>query len=454
MKKVLLLTTILTSQALFAFTGENDPKFFDKNYNHQFKSLPLSAELSLEKKPWASSYWPHRYGGIALRNYEHENKIPAFYNHHYSEEKIKENIEEKEADLLKTGHTQAEILQISNDLNSLRGELKKINNEKALIYGSMFFNFPRPMSKQEILNMSQEKLDKLSPAEKFDLYKGNYSLKLTNDVLRMTSPFSQDWEGICNGWSSASLEFHEPEPITVNNPDGVKINFYSSDLKALLSHYHTSITNHLIARKYDSVNRVGKRCKVSFPKNAWFIKDGKEYYNSIVKGKIVTKAVPEDCIDIDAGAFHIILANQIGKKDEGFVTEIARDSEVWNQPVYGYESEIISHDKQKNEIHLKTKIYFAGDGGAALWGSSDKKEAFYAFKDKTTGTENYDFGTSEFEYVLKLDNGGKIIGGKWLSYERPDFVWIKRSKGFIGNSSAIGIAGYMFELKNLVQARD
>ena len=34
--------------------------------------------------------------------------------------------------------------------------------------------------------------------------------------------------------------------------------------------------------------------------------------------------------------------------------------------------------------------------------------------------------TVDYEYVLELDKNGSIIGGKWLSYDRPDFLYGQR----------------------------
>jgi hypothetical protein len=60
----------------------------------------------------------------------------------------------------------------------------------------------------------------------------------------------------------------------------------------------------------------------------------------------------------------------------------------------------------------------------------------------------------DMKYILDLDRSGKIIGGHWLSYERPDFLWIKNSKGFIGTGFLYGTVGYMNDLQNLVELQE
>ena len=40
--------------------------------------------------------------------------------------------------------------------------------------------------------------------------------------------------------------------------------------------------------------------------------------------------------------------------------------------------------------------------------------------------------TKTYKYRLELDKDGKIIGGAWISVDRPDFIWKKNDPGFIG----------------------
>lgn len=37
-----------------------------------------------------------------------------------------------------------------------------------------------------------------------------------------------------------------------------------------------------------------------------------------------------------------------------------------------------------------------------------------------------------FEYIVELDNSGKVIGGEWLSFIRPDFSWNVEISDFSG----------------------
>lgn len=462
MKKIISLVLLGVSLKAAAFEGNNKPSYFDKNYNYNFNSLPLSGSLGQDKMPWSSSFWPHQYGGIAFRWFDTYTQTPDFVHLHDRDVEIRENILELQGELVGRDHTTYEIQELDQKISSLKFEGQRVNSQKANYLKRYFFDINRPNSKSDVLRLSQAELDRLSPAEKYDIYVGNYNFKLTKNVLDLTKPTSQYWEGICNGWSSAALEFSEPKSLTVTNKDGITINFGSSDLKALLAHYHAAITNNVFTMKKNLTNRVGERCQIAIPKEAWYMKNDKEYYRTIENGRLVEKEVPADCVDLNAGAFHVVIANQLALKNEGFVAEVVRDVEVWNQPVYAYETEILEtlNVPKRNatkgtvkQVRVKTKMSFANDGGRVFWGTQDPEDEFYAWWDATNGTSNYRHASKDFEYLVDLDRRGNIIGGQWLSYERPDFLWIKKSKGFLGDRMFFGIVGYMDDLKNLVETR-
>lgn len=463
MNKLLSLLVLLgASFSALAWEKDNDPKFINPYFSKNFQSLPIHGELSLEKMPWSSSFWPHVYSGIAFRwNNYYQNK-PSFADMHHAVGDIDKKVEKLNKELFSSYTTKYRRAELISEIQNLKTQKINIDKAKTLHYKKYFFDIKRISSKEDALRLSQDEISKLSATEKYDLYMGDYSLKLTNQVLNFTSPFDAYWEGVCNGWSSAAIEFHEPKPITVTNKDGIKISFGSSDLKALLSYYHASITSNFFAKRTLNTGRVGMRCKTKFPKEAWFIQNGKEYYKSIQNNEVVINPVPEECVDTNAGAFHIVLANMIGLMNEGFVAEVVRDDEIWNQPVYGYKSEILEETTNPRfnatqgtykQLKVKTVMEYANDGGRIFWGTNEPEDEFYAWWDATNGTKNYRKGEKTFEYFIDLDQRGNIIGGMWLSYERPDFLWVKRSKGFIGTKMRFGIAAYLDNLKNLVKLR-
>ncbi|MCT4642857.1 MAG: hypothetical protein N4A33_11250 [Bacteriovoracaceae bacterium] len=463
MKKLALLTCVTAMTSAIAFEPNNNPSFIGSNYDYEFRSLPLDGQLSSDKTPWSSSFWPHIYGGIAFRWNNYHTTVPYFAQLHYKINDINAKIEKLNSDLYTTSMSSYEMTQTMNEIISLKNLKIKVNSQKSAEHQKELFSYKRPRTLKDVQNMSEEQVYKLSPAEKFDVYKmlmGTSSrFRLTKDVLNLTGPYKAYWEGICHGWSTAAIEFEEPTPVTINKK-GVKLTLNSSDLKGLLSYYHAAITRNIFARrKAMRTGFIGKKCGVTFPAETWSLENGIEYYRTIENGKVVKKVLPPECIDVNAGAFHVVIANQISLKKEGFVAEAVRDREIWNQPVFGYDSQILDEaptlyvKKTKGtakQVKVKTIMKYANDGGRMYWGAEAKDDEFYAWENPTNGTDNYRWASKEYEYILDLDRRGKIIGGHWLSYERPDFLWIKKSKGFIKTK---GISGYMEDIKNLVKLR-
>lgn len=468
MKKIALLASAVIFSSAMAFdeTSALYPTYMSQGkYMNNFRVLPTSSDLSVDKLPWASSFWPSIYGGIAFRWNEYHTSTPAFAQLHYKINDINDEIERLNKELYSKNQSSYEAVSIYNQIISLNNQKNNINTQKSFGHKEVLFSYARPQNIQDVQAMSADALYKLSPAEKYDVYKmmlGESSgFFLTNKILsKQTGPFSAYWEGICHGWSSAALEFEEPKPVTINMR-GVKLTFNSSDLKGLLSQYHSQITGW--PDRAIVSNQYGKRCETTFPEETWSLNSGNETYKSFENGQVVTKNVPQECdSDVDAGGFHIVLANQIGLMQEGFVAEATRDREVWNQPVFGYESDVIEESQSlfpkrnkgtATQVRVKTIMKYANDGGRMYWkkDAESAKDHFYAWEEQTSGTENYRSASKNYEYILDLDRNGNILGGHWLSYERPDFLWIKRNKGFVKGRSRL--VKYMNDLQNLVEVR-
>ena len=266
------------------------------------------------------------------------------------------------------------------------------------------FNLQSP-TRGQALKMSIKELAALAPSEKYDLFTGRYDYPLKNQVSQLANPRALIWEGICHGWAPATINHEEPMPKLATNPDGLEIPFGSSDIKALLSYFY--------ANGFESpTNQMGLRCE-----------DGRVIYHR------------ETCQDdLNPGAFHIVLANKIGLSGESFVTDIAAGKEVWNHPVEKYESLVISDSLAPSKdaaagtskvIRIKTMVYFI-EGAENRWQT-------------ILGTTSQSSTKRQYIYDLELDEQGMIIGGEWVSKDKPDFLWIKpRPKKFTGLLSRLG----------------
>lgn len=278
----------------------------------------------------------------------------------------------------------------------LGGVANRWNDES----GSDSFAYPL-LKREELAAMSLENLKKLSPAEKYDIYVGRTDYPFVNAERSRTNANQPKWYGLCHGWAPASLNFNEPHPIVVESRSGLKIPFGSSDIKALLTYIQQS--------GRDS-RMVGRRCE-SDPSHS----------------------NDPACKDINAGSFHVILANQIGIVKAGFVAEIARGSEVWNQPVFGFASTKMGESNQPNRnaapgttkiVTIETTMRFIGEIGAN-W----DPRPFDEFPSQESDRK--------FSYNLELNARGEIIGGEWLTEDRPDFLWTQQRPVFSGYFKAV-----------------
>lgn len=250
----------------------------------------------------------------------------------------------------------------------------------------------RSLSKQELQRSTPEQIELLSPAEKFDIAFQRYNYPLRAEVSRTVSPNASDWDGICHGWAPATINHDEPVAFSVKNADGIQVNFGSADIKALLSYGYASNIDS------SSESHMGLRCN----------------FGRWTGGQ---RACDQD---LNAGAFHIILTNELGIKKRAFVADLDRYEQVWNQPIAAYRVGSISKARKPSqgaaasavkEVVVKVKVFFVNESKPS--------------KFPVMGTKDQNFDAVDYEYSLELNSAGNIVGGTWISDKRPDFVWTK-----------------------------
>lgn len=272
------------------------------------------------------------------------------------------------------------------------------------------FKYTSP-TKTQVMNMSLAELATLAPTEKYDLLTGNYDYPMRALAATAANEHAPDWAGICHGWSPAAINHNEPTPKVLTNPDGIQIPFGSSDIKALLSYYYA---HH---HKTDSSHQIGLRC----------------FFGSWMGG---ARACQED---LNAGAFHIVISNMLGLRKEGFVADVDRYKQVWNQPVVAYESKVLSNNLpvSKNaatsavkEMKISTTFFYVDESDNSTW-------------EVVHGTKEQFISKKVYEYNLEINAAGEIVGGTWESKERPDFLWNKEKA-----TEFKGILSHLPELLN------
>jgi hypothetical protein len=265
------------------------------------------------------------------------------------------------------------------------------------------FNLNSP-SLAQAKTMSESDLAQLAPTEKYDLWRGRYDYPTVRRVALKANPEAAEWTGICNGWSPASLNLKEPRPVTLTNPDGISIPFGSSDVKALLSYYYAHDVK-------APTRQVGRRCTVE-------------------RGFSLLARNCGD--DLNAGAFHIIMTNKLGLEQRGFIADVDRFKEVWNQPITAFTSVTTPTRRSTfgaargtvREVLVRTDLHYARE-------INPQWEA-------VLGTIQQADEKLELEYTLELNERGEIVGGKWKSQARPDFIWFRVEAPFVGDFAELG----------------
>ena len=349
----------------------------NKSYNYElsFEKLPLFGELS--KKPWTGDYWPTYRGGISYR-WNTLNKNNSYDTHGYK-------------------------LLRKKDLKSYD-------------------------------------LSSLSPSEKYDLYRSDYRYRTTRSERYRTkilktiesSPYYDpsyvipEWEGLCHAWAPATILFENPKPIVLTNKEGISIPFGSSDIKALLTYF--------LHKKRATTQLLGGRCNIDIQK----LKE--QLNNKEITLKEYRKAInSDDCRDTNAGSFHLVLTNQIALKDEGFIIDVTKDFEVWNQPVYSFTSKVYNRRNRPSqgaakdavrEVDVMTKISYVVEVDQT-WDYEEKTE----------------LKSITYYYCLEINSKGEIVGGRWYNNgsidDRPDFLWKQSLPEFSSDFK---------ELRNIYQA--
>ncbi|MFZ2958428.1 MAG: hypothetical protein WA705_16195 [Candidatus Ozemobacteraceae bacterium] len=180
-------------------------------------------------------------------------------------------------------------------------------------------------------------------------------------------PQCEDWEGHCNGWSGASIL--EPEPRETKIRNGIY--FETSDQKAILSELYM---------------------------NTYCMFYGKRNWGNS----------GDDLQDIYPDEFHKLLLEYIAGQKSAIVCDISADRQVWNFPLYKFESSWQPSFFDDKKLKVRTTCTFSDDG----------------VRPDYVGTKSF---TTTYTYNLFVDGQGNIVGGEWTgdsSDNHPDFVWV------------------------------
>lgn len=273
-----------------------------------------------------------------------------------------------------------------------------------------------------ILNSGdQNTIDLLSPAEKYDALVGDTTFSLTQYMWREGRQYYEStgkvesWMGICHGWAVAAFMLPRPQnTITVKAPNGINLNFYPADIKALAS---------LVwANAAGTTRFIGGRCEDKSP--------------SI--DPVTGRMKATNCFDTNPGTWHLAVVNQLGVAKRSFVLDVTYDYEVWNQPCFSYDYRYFNPRTNRSTNTLAEAMVKVTDF------TNDKFKVYrstqtthivgiamkvgYVVETKPTQRETdaprHDaIQYVEYLYDLELDSKGTILGGEWYQNIHPDFLW-------------------------------
>jgi hypothetical protein len=133
---------------------------------------------------------------------------------------------------------------------------------------------------------------------------------------------------------------------------------------------------------------------------------------------------------MNAGAFHVVIGNMLGKRGLGIVEDRTYDAEVWNQPVISY-----AVTKQVEIGEAQAAALVGSPAGTYTWNAKATRFVqvetdFRYITESPPGRKAHAPSTytrtDKLRYVLELNDAGDIVGGEWTGASRtahPDFLW-------------------------------
>jgi hypothetical protein len=174
--------------------------------------------------------------------------------------------------------------------------------------------------------------------------------------IGMTKMGTPHWHGHCNGWAAAAMRHAEPQQSVRMNG----VTFTPADIKGLLAEIYI--------------------------------------YNDTITMTPIERP-------LNAGVFHAMITNWVGRGAHPIGMEEDPTKEKWNYPIYAYASN--SAKRGSNRVEVKMNIAYAKDSNGEYQESPRIQRIKY------------------FHYTLTLDRNGKIVGGQFHNDSaRIDFLWI------------------------------
>lgn len=470
------------------WNAENDPeilaKFLKVPFEYQLSKLPVKGMIATSKMPWSETYWPSYRGGIAIRwNAGVAATLPgntdAFSSKLFSKEELKlltpaqisalspaekydiamgrydyptvlgersrTNPKQATWEGICHGWIQAAINHgeprantiVNADGISVPFGVSDVNGLLSYYYGVKMYDHAR--GKRWVGHYQNsiqylDAVDTLDPAGWVDIGSNTQAV-----VDRWITP-TNNQPVSCVGASQVAgvvkdsalceddshlrsmyipgtyLAAHKELVSGCGDRDA---SCRAAVVESLLANEHEKVENQCIndsqAMAYfpelDNVKQVGQRLD---QKRGWIFK------------------TRPGILDVNPGAWHVIITNMIGTRGEAFGSNInpdLRNGEVWNQPVVGFDVKYKNIDEPgnadgKRKVKVSMTVYYVKEIGQHY--------------NPVVGTSRQNIAQETYDYKLFLDDAGHITGGKWAERaNHPNFVWVQSKLDFRGYFSKL-----------------
>jgi hypothetical protein len=372
--------------------AEENPDSIGIRMNYQLGDIYKGSlsQAEVKRVPWTSSFWPTFKASIAHRPSDGPNtawgsQAPGFHN----------------------------TLQSSDSLAATAARAEKDPKDPSItIYSGGALDRSAPVEK---LDIAVGRADGNLSAG--DFYANTSQVREWGRSVVRSAPDQIRWHGLCNGFAAASIHTTEPKAVDYLSKvyvlsDGRKarfrVRFGSGDLKALASFQYAMKT---WDADHPGFHQVGlNNCD---------------------------RATGVGCRGLNAGSFHVLMTNVVGRLRQSLVFDADASQEFWNYPVVGYEIASITLRRYRNEdgsatkwarpnvapgathdvrVVMNTRFMSEADWNMSHFGENNRQKIF----------------TNTYDYLLELNSGAdgipgnaddEVLGGTWLSQLRPHFAW-------------------------------
>ena len=115
-----------------------------------------------------------------------------------------------------------------------------------------------------------------------------------------------------------------------------------------------------------------------------------------------------DSFDTNPGALHIVMANELGLRQQAFGIDAENTRQKWNQPVHHFESVVLA-ERAPNEGADPRAVRELVVRSEITW--TQEIEATW---EPVLETPHHSDTTRVHSYTLELDAEGTIVGGQWV----------------------------------------